>query len=157
VLMVLVPRHPQRFDEVEKLIENHGLRLQRRSHNETVHAQTQVWLGDSMGEMFAYYAACDVAVIGGGFLELGGQNLLEACAVGKPAIVGPHMFNFADATRAALEARAATQVDSASAALDLAMTLLKEPGRLRSMGEAGQALMKTHEGATQRVMAVLGL
>lgn len=157
VLMVLVPRHPQRFDEVAKLIEQRELRYQRRSHDEEVDAATEVWLGDSMGEMFAYYAASDVAVIGGGFLELGGQNLLEACAVGKPAIVGPHMFNFADATRAALEARAVMQVDTAGEAMDAALALLEEPARLRSMGEAGQALMKTHAGATQRVLEALGL
>ncbi len=157
VLLALVPRHPQRFDEVAKLIEHHGLSHQRRSRDGPVSASTQVWLGDSMGEMFAYYAACDMAVIGGGFLELGGQNLLEACAVGKPAIVGPHMFNFEEATRSALAAQAAVRVHSASEALNTGLALLKEPDRLRTMGEAGRALMQAHQGATQRILKVLGV
>ena len=157
VLLVLVPRHPQRFGEVAKLIEQHGLHHQRRSLDEPVNPATHVWLGDSMGEMFAYFAACDVAVIGGGFLELGGQNLLEACAVGKPVIVGPHMFNFEDATRSALKAQAAMQVHSASEAIDLGLALLKEPGRLHTMGKAGRALMQAHEGATRRILETLGL
>ena len=83
LLVVIVPRHPQRFDEVASLIEKRGMRLQRRSANEPVSAHTQVVLGDSMGEMFAYFVACDVAFIGGSLLPFGGQNLIEACAVGN--------------------------------------------------------------------------
>ncbi len=89
LLVVIVPRHPQRFDEVAALIEKHGLRMQRRSANAAIAAETQVVLGDSMGEMFAYYAACDVAFIGGSLLPFGGQNLIEACAVGVPGAHRP--------------------------------------------------------------------
>ena len=97
-LLAIVPRHPQRFDEVAKLVESQGLRLVRRSRLEQGVGDAEVLLGDSMGEMFAYYAACDCAYIGGSLLPLGGQNLIEACALGKPVLVGEHTFNFADAT-----------------------------------------------------------
>ncbi len=157
VLLVLVPRHPQRFHEVANLIEKRALSFQRRSSNAPVHASTEVWLGDSMGEMFAFYLACDVAAIGGSFLEFGGQNLLEACAVGKPAIVGPHMFNFAEATQLALTAGAALQVTSANEAITVALELLHHPHCLQTLGEAGRTLMHAHQGATQRVLDVLGL
>ncbi|MFP5506448.1 MAG: 3-deoxy-D-manno-octulosonic acid transferase, partial [Gammaproteobacteria bacterium] len=90
VLLVLVPRHPQRFDEVARLIEATGLRYQRRSSldNAPLAADTRVLLGDSLGELFAYYAACDVAFVGGSLAPLGGQNLIEAASVGRPVLVG---------------------------------------------------------------------
>ncbi|OGA52615.1 MAG: 3-deoxy-D-manno-octulosonic acid transferase, partial [Betaproteobacteria bacterium RIFCSPLOWO2_12_FULL_62_58] len=106
-LLVIVPRHPQRFDAVAALIERHGIRYQRRSREEPVAPDTRVVLGDSMGEMFAYYAACDVAFIGGSLLPFGGQNLIEACAAGKPVLFGPHTYNFAEAAEGAIAAGAA--------------------------------------------------
>ncbi|MDY0074145.1 MAG: lipid IV(A) 3-deoxy-D-manno-octulosonic acid transferase, partial [Thauera sp.] len=93
-LLLLVPRHPQRFAEVAALVTERQLTLQRRSDDAPVAAETRVWLGDSMGEMFAYYHAADVALIGGSWLAFGGQNLIEACAVGTPVLIGPHTFNF---------------------------------------------------------------
>ncbi|HSS47011.1 MAG TPA: lipid IV(A) 3-deoxy-D-manno-octulosonic acid transferase, partial [Burkholderiales bacterium] len=114
LLTVIVPRHPQRFDEVAALLQNRNVRFQRRSDNRPVTANTQVVLGDSMGEMFAYYAACDVAFVGGSLLPLGGQNLLEACAMGKPVSIGPHTFNFAEAAELAVQAGAAQRVTSAA-------------------------------------------
>ncbi|HEX6827918.1 MAG TPA: lipid IV(A) 3-deoxy-D-manno-octulosonic acid transferase, partial [Burkholderiales bacterium] len=106
LLAVIVPRHPQRFAEVAALLSRRGVPFQRRSDNAPVAPATRVLLGDSMGEMFAYYAACDLAFVGGSLLPLGGQNLIEACAVGKPALVGPHTFNFEEAARLAIEAGA---------------------------------------------------
>ncbi len=102
VLLVIVPRHPQRFDEVARLAETRGLALARRSAEGKVESDVRVWLGDSMGEMLAYYAAADLAVVGGSFLRFGGQNLIEACALGRPVIVGPHTYNFDEAARGAL-------------------------------------------------------
>ena len=113
MLTVIVPRHPQRFDEVAALLQQRGYKIQRRSDNRPIEADTRIVVGDSMGEMFAYYAACDVAFIGGSLLPLGGQNLLEACAVGRPVIVGPHTFNFEDATNGAIEAGAAIRISDA--------------------------------------------
>src|SRR5690606_23242047 len=92
-LLAIVPRHPQRFDEVEKLAAARGLSVQRRSRLEAGMGSADVLLGDSMGEMFAYYAACDCAFIGGSLMPLGGQNLIEACALGRPALAGERTFD----------------------------------------------------------------
>jgi 3-deoxy-D-manno-octulosonic-acid transferase len=154
-LLIIVPRHPQRFDEVARLVDAHGLKMQRRSDKLPVAADTGVWLGDSMGEMFAYYAATDVAFVGGSLLDFGSQNLIEPCAVGVPVLIGPSTFNFAEAARGALAAGAARQVGDAAALVDTALALLKdEPGR-KALGEAGRAFAALHRGATQRTLQLL--
>ena len=145
-LAVVVPRHPQRFDEVAQWADG------RRSRGQ---APKRIYLGDTMGEMAFYYAACDVAVIGGSFLPLGGQNLIEALAAGAPVIIGPSTFNFAEATRLALEAGGALQVEHAGAALAVARELLGNPEKRRTMADAGKALCEAHRGATQRHLQVL--
>ena len=103
-----------------------------------------------MGEMDFYYAAADVAVIGGSFVPRGGQNLIEACAAGVPVVFGPSMFNFSEATRLALEAGAAIQAADARTAVGAALELLAEPARRVRMGEVGRKLCEAHRGATQR-------
>jgi 3-deoxy-D-manno-octulosonic-acid transferase len=128
LLVVIVPRHPQRFDEVVTLLRQRGHAFVRRSENRPVGADIRVVLGDSMGEMFAYYCASDVAFVGGSLLPLGGQNLLEACAVGRPVIVGPHTFNFEEATEGAIEAGAALRVADAPA-WPSPISLFRDPGR----------------------------
>ena len=151
VLLVLVPRHPQRFDEVAGLIEAAGLPYQRRSEETPLAAATRVLLGDSLGELFAYYAACDVAFVGGSLVPLGGQNLIEAASVGRPVLVGPHTFNFEEATRLAIESGAALRMNDADDLLANALRLLTDaPGRAR-MGEAGLAFAARHRGAAARV------
>jgi 3-deoxy-D-manno-octulosonic-acid transferase len=155
LLTVIVPRHPQRFDDVARMLERLGLPYQRRSAGLPVKPQTQVLLGDSMGEMYAYYAACDVAFIGGSLLPLGGQNLLEACAVGRPVLIGPHTFNFAEATEAAIAAGAAVRVADAAALSQALRTLLDDPARRERMGQAGRDFMRQHQGATRRTLELL--
>jgi len=150
LLTVIVPRHPQRFDEVAALIEQHGFPMQRRSTNEPIGADTQVVLGDSMGEMFAYYAACDIAFVGGSLLPLGGQNLIEACAVGKPVLIGRHTYNFAQATEQAIACGAAIQVNHADDLVHQLNILLHDPERLKQMGQQGESFVKTNRGATKR-------
>jgi 3-deoxy-D-manno-octulosonic-acid transferase len=145
-LTVVVPRHPQRFDEVAQLADA------RRSRSET---PKSIYLGDTMGEMAFYYGAADVAVIGGSLLPLGGQNLIEALAAGVPVILGPSMFNFAEATRLALEAGAAVQVADAQAALRIAVELLGDKGKREEMGRAGTKLCEAHRGATLKHLEVL--
>jgi 3-deoxy-D-manno-octulosonic-acid transferase len=152
VLLVLVPRHPQRFDEVAGLIEAAGLPYQRRGTLEgELKPQTRVLLGDSLGELFAYYAACDVAFVGGSLMPLGGQNLIEAASVGRPVLVGPHTFNFEEATRLAIEAGAAVRVGDAAALLKNALMLLNDAAARVCMGEAGLAFAARHRGAAVRV------
>lgn len=152
VLLVLVPRHPQRFDEVATLIEAVGLPCQRRSDLDgALDPRTRVLLGDSLGELFAYYAACDVAFVGGSLAPLGGQNLIEAASVGRPVLVGPHTFNFEAATQFAIEAGAALRVGDAEALVGAALELLGDAAARARMGEAGLAFAARHRGAAARV------
>ncbi|HEY7758113.1 MAG TPA: glycosyltransferase, partial [Burkholderiales bacterium] len=155
LLTVIVPRHPQRFQDVAQILERRGTAYQRRSENATVRAGTRVLLGDSMGELFAYYAACDIAFVGGSLLPLGGQNLLEACAIGKPVLIGPHTFNFAQATQLAVEAGAAVQVADVAQLTARLRELLGDAQRRERMGKAGLVLMRQHEGATQRTLELV--
>jgi 3-deoxy-D-manno-octulosonic-acid transferase len=157
VLLVLVPRHPQRFDEVAALLASRGIRYERRSENTPLALGTRVLLGDSMGEMFAYYAACDAAFIGGSLLPYGAQNLIEACAVGKPVLIGPHTYNFAEAADRAIDAGAALRVRDAEDLATHAVTLLSDPEKLKEMGARGREFAQAHRGATERVMRMLKL
>lgn len=157
LLVVIVPRHPQRFDEVASLAGKLGLHLQRRSANEPVSAHTQVVLGDSMGEMFAYFSSCDVAFIGGSLLPFGGQNLIEACAVGTPVLIGPHTYNFAQATEQAVAHGAAIQVQHAHELVNQLNILFYDPARLAKMGEAGKSFVSSNCGATRHAMAHIAL
>lgn len=152
VLTVIVPRHPQRFDEVANLIERHGFRLQRRSANETVSSKTQIVLGDSMGEMFAYYASCDIAFIGGSLLPFGGQNLIEACSVGKPVLIGPHTYNFAQATQLGIASGAVIQVSDAHDLAQQLSLLWANDARKEQMAQNGSHFVRENQGATKRAL-----
>jgi 3-deoxy-D-manno-octulosonic-acid transferase len=154
MLLLLVPRHPQRFDEVARMAEERGLSLARRSALPE-QVDSEVLLGDSMGEMFAYFAACDCAFIGGSLLPLGGQNLIEACAVGKPVLVGEHTFNFLQATEEAVAAGAAMRVPDAAALMIEAARLLSEDAARARMSEHALSFAKRHRGATVRTVELL--
>lgn len=155
VLLVIVPRHPQRFDEVARLLDARGLTWRRRSTGDTIPADVRAVLGDSMGEMFAYYGACDVAFIGGSLLPLGGQNLIEACAMGRPVLIGPHTFNFSEATDLAVEAGAAVRVTD-SAELGAQAALMLSDAALRDrMSSAAAAFAAAHRGATARTLQLI--
>ena len=153
-LLVLVPRHPQRFDEVGQLIERTGLSWQRRSAGLPAET-TAVWLGDSMGEMAAYYQLADLAFIGGSLLPLGGQNLIEAAACGCPVLIGPHTFNFQQASNDAIAAGAARRVEDAAALVRQVNALLADTAARRDMAEAAVAFAAAHRGATQRTLALI--
>ena len=155
MLLVLVPRHPQRFEEVAQMVQARGLSLARRSQMTGAPVAEEVLLGDSMGEMFAYYAACDCAFIGGSLMPLGGQNLIEACALGKPVLVGEHTFNFLDATEEAVAAGGAARVADADALLAQAVRLLRNRGEGAAMGERAAAFARRHRGATLRTVELL--
>lgn len=172
-LLLLVPRHPQRFDEVAALVAQAGLSLWRRSSFGAAVAvqttltlpvqaqQADVWLGDSMGEMPMYYAASHIALLGGSFAPLGGQNLIEAAACGCPIILGPHTFNFAQAAEQALAAGAAWRVadfqegvrlasEIAQGACDLALTASSHPAAVQAL-----LFAQAHRGAAQRQAAAI--
>lgn len=157
VLAVIVPRHPQRFDEVTALLDARGIAYARRSRNDVPNADTRVLLGDSMGEMAAYYAACDVAFIGGSLKPFGAHNLIEACAQGKPVVLGPSVFNFQEATELAIDAGSAVQVaDAAGAAREIA-AILTDDHRREEMGKAGARFAASHRGAVDRLCSLLRL
>jgi 3-deoxy-D-manno-octulosonic-acid transferase len=155
LLTVIVPRHPQRFDAVAALLQARSITFVRRSSNVTAAADVRVILGDSMGEMMGYYAAADVVFIGGSLLPLGGQNLIEPIAAGVPTIVGPHMFNFADATARAREAGAVIEVGNADALFAAVGELLTDPSRRAAMRQAALAFHAAHRGAADRLWAWL--
>jgi 3-deoxy-D-manno-octulosonic-acid transferase len=147
-----VPRHPQRFDEVAALVQHAGFTLARRSawgDMPPTAADVDVWLGDSIGEMALYGACADVALLGGSYAPLGGQNLIELAACGTPVVLGPSTFNFAEAAERALEARAALRVanidDGVRAAVAIACDGDRTAWRERALGFAA-----AHRGATER-------
>jgi 3-deoxy-D-manno-octulosonic-acid transferase len=154
-LLVVVPRHPQRFDAVAQAVQEAGFTLSRRSAWEgspdADALQADVWLGDSMGEMPAYYAAAELALLGGSFAPLGGQNLIEAAACGCPVLMGPHTFNFAEASDLALAAGAAARVADLPQAVAQARAWLQQPGTLAAMREAALVFAQAHRGAAARM------
>jgi len=159
VLLLIVPRHPQRFSEVEAMVAERGLSVLRRSSLTTPDAsvppETAVVLGDSMGEMFAYYTACDIAFIGGSLQPLGGQNLIEPAALGKPILVGEHTFNFAQATEDCLHEGGAVRVHSSDALIKEAGRLLADDAARAAMGQHALAFANRHRGATARTLDLL--
>jgi 3-deoxy-D-manno-octulosonic-acid transferase len=157
--LLIVPRHPQRFDEVAEAVAAQGLTAMRRSQAgwPEVASRADVLLGDSMGEMAAYVAMADAAIIGGSLLPFGGQNLIEPCALGVPVVVGPHTENFAQAADEAIEAGAACRTADATDAIDTALALLADPAKRAAMGEAGTRFAHAHRGATQRTLQALAI
>ena len=154
-LLVIVPRYPQRFDSVAALLTARGIPFQRRSENAPLRAATRVVLGDSMGEMFAYYGAAEVAIIGGSLLPFGGQNLIEACALGVPVMIGPHTHNFAQAAQDAVNVGAALRVADAGAALSQAQALLQDTEQRKRMRAAALGFAAAHRGAVDKTMALI--
>ncbi len=154
-LLVLVPRHPQRFGDVANMVRTRGLSFARRSQwgdrPQDHDLEVDVWLGDSMGEMPIYYACADVCLLGGSFAELGGQNLIEAAACGCPIVMGPHTFNFAEASDLALRSRAAIRVDDMNAGVERAVVLAREPQR-NEWVERAFNFAAMHRGATERMV-----
>ncbi len=155
LLLILVPRHPQRFAEVATLVREHGFSVCRRSENTLPDAATQVWLGDTMGEMAAYYAAADLAIIGGSLLPFGGQNLIESAACGCPVLVGPHTFNFTQAAADAVACGAAQRVGNVELAMSAAHDLLQDRTALQAMQQAAKDFSREHRGASERTLALI--
>jgi len=156
ILTMIVPRHPQRFDEVEQLIKAAGLHYVRRSQLVTpINSTVQVILGDSMGELFSYYAACDFTFVGGSLLKFGGQNLIEAASMGKPILIGKYTYNFAEATANALRAGAATQVSDVASLREKIQYLAKSREKRAQMQQASLNFSQASTGATFRTMQLI--
>ena len=163
-LLCIVPRHPERFSEVAKQIHDAGLKFQRRSAWSRVPESTKdsdVILGDSMGEMPMYYSAADLVVMGGSLLPFGGQNLIEACAAGCPVLLGEHTFNFQQAALDAIKIGAAKRIEGELipnepiALMKALKELLLNTAELEKMSRAAKTYSIEHQGATQKIFAAL--
>jgi 3-deoxy-D-manno-octulosonic-acid transferase len=158
---LVVPRHPQRFDEVAALLEERGWKVSRRSqwtdgpNSHRLDDVNTIWLGDSLGEMALYYGLSDVALLGGSFAPLGGQNLIESTACGCPVIMGPHTFNFAEAAQLAEEAGAALRVDDMPQAVTTALQMVMSEPDEKAHVQACMAFSQAHRGAAQRTAQAL--
>ena len=157
LLVLIVPRHPQRFDEVADLIAAHGFPWVRRSAWDTpaVPAEVTIVLGDSMGEMFAYYAASDIAFIGGSLLPLGGQNLVEALSCGKPVMVGPYTYNFAQITQDAIQSDVAVRITDADDLFGQLSSWLSAASALQDRSVRATQFTHLHRGATDKIVRLL--
>lgn len=159
---LLVPRHPQRFGEVAALAEQQGFTVARRSgwqdgpqREDGVGGPATIWLGDSLGEMALYYGLADVALLGGSFEPLGGQNLIESAACACPLVMGPHTFNFAEAAELALAAGAAQRARNLPEAVRSAAALAQDAQNLQDARRKAAAFANRHQGATARLLDAL--
>jgi 3-deoxy-D-manno-octulosonic-acid transferase len=160
VQWLIVPRHPQRFDAVAALVQAQGFVLSRRSSwqdgpPDNAAAGRCIWLGDSLGEMALYYGLADVALLGGSFEPLGGQNLIEAAACACPVLMGPHTFNFTEVAELAGTAGAALRVAGLAQALSTAVALVQDQARLQTARQAADAFASAHRGATARTVEAI--
>jgi 3-deoxy-D-manno-octulosonic-acid transferase len=155
LLLVLVPRHPERFDSVARLSKRAGFKLARRSLVDELDASADVYLADTMGELSLLYGVSDVAFVGGSLVELGGQNLLEPCALGVPVCFGPHMFNFAEISRWVIDAGAGFQVNDEDQLFGTVDRLLSDPNLRHDCGQLGKQLILDHSGALEKASALL--
>ncbi|MBX9406729.1 lipid IV(A) 3-deoxy-D-manno-octulosonic acid transferase [Pseudomonas baetica] len=155
-LLILVPRHPERFNSVLELCQREGFATVRRSTDANVAAETSVLLGDTMGELLFLYALADSAFVGGSLVPNGGHNLLEPAALAKPVISGPHLFNFLDIAAQMREAGALVEVDDAEGLAVEVRRLFELPRDAQRMAEAGLNVMRRNQGALQRLLDGLG-
>ncbi|RNE90905.1 lipid IV(A) 3-deoxy-D-manno-octulosonic acid transferase [Marichromatium sp. AB32] len=154
-LLVLVPRHPERFDQVAALVETHGFRLARRTDPDADVSEAQVLLGDTMGELAGLIAAVDVAFIGGSLVPVGGHNLLEAAVAGVPALVGPHTFNFAEITTRLIGLGGCARVADSEALAARLTDWLAAPERRAAIGANGRAFVEANRGALARLIGLV--
>jgi 3-deoxy-D-manno-octulosonic-acid transferase len=154
LLMVVVPRHPERFSAVGLIASKAGFTVALRS-DQTPSPETQVWLGDSMGEMFAYYSMATVALLGGSFGPFGSQNLLEPMAVGCPVIIGPSRFNFDHVISEATSSGGAIGAMDMADALEKASRLLADPLSVANASDAGTVFCAAHQGATFKTLQAI--
>jgi len=155
-LLVLVPRHPERFAQVAKLAERLGFTIARRSqHAAPLDRSVEVLIGDTMGELQLFLAACDAAFIGGSLVPVGGHNTLEASVVGKPVVFGTHMFNFSEIAAMTLERGAGVQIQSAAELAPAMSDLLGSANRRDALGDAGRRMVEENRGALARTLALI--
>jgi 3-deoxy-D-manno-octulosonic-acid transferase len=154
-LLLWAPRHRERFERVAELAQGAGLRVRRRTREGEPEASTQCFVVDTLGELLAWFATADVAFVGGSLQPIGGHNLLEPAALGVPAVVGPHNFNFVDIHARLGKAGAVQTVADAEALAPALIALLADPDERRRRGEAGRASLAGERGALARTLALV--
>ena len=154
LLLVLVPRHPERFNQVGDLCREAGYSLARRSSNVSVE-QADILLGDSMGELMTFFGACDIAFVGGSLVTNGGHNMIESAAWGKPTLSGLSVFNFAEVSRLLAEAGGLSLVEDAAALADAIIELIENPEQAQQMGQQAQRVAEANRGALKRLLTVI--
>ncbi len=155
LLLVLVPRHPERFGEVAELCQQRGFSVVKRSHNRVPAEADQVLLGDTMGELLLFFGACDIAFVAGSLVPVGGHNMIEPAAWGVPVLTGPHLFNFSEASRLMLEADGMAICNSASELAAAVIKLLSEPGQAEAMGASANRVAEQNRGALDKLLALI--
>lgn len=155
LLLILVPRHPERFDKVAALSQRAGFKILRRSEHGMCTREIQVLVVDTMGELPLFYGTADIAFVGGSLVPRGGHNLLEPAALGRAVIIGPHYFNFNEISRQFINADAALQIDSSDSLAEAVIDLLHNPQKRADMGQAGQNLIQHSQGASKRLMNLI--
>jgi 3-deoxy-D-manno-octulosonic-acid transferase len=154
-LLLWVPRHPERFSAVAKLCQQRGLKVVKRSENRPCDSASQVFLGDSMGELLLFYAAADVAFVGGSLVPVGGHNVLEPALLGLPLVFGPHMFHFYEASRQLLEAETAWQVANAQELADVVEYVLRDPMIKQALSQRSITVVTSQRGALQKLLGYI--
>jgi 3-deoxy-D-manno-octulosonic-acid transferase len=154
-LLILIPRHPERFDEVAALCLKKGQSIRRRSDKQLPDENCSVWLGDSMGEMYFYYALADVVFVGGSLVPVGGHNILEPATLKRPIITGPHLFNFVSISNLLQKANALHIISNSDELYTTLLKLASEELYRKEMGENGFNALSSHQGATDRYLAAL--
>ena len=154
-LLIIVPRHPERFQAAYDLAQQRGFKTQKRSDNAPIQPDTQVWIGDSMGEMYAYFQAADIVFIGGSLVDTGCQNIIEPLQCGKPVLFGPSIYNFQAACQEALSAGVAQQIHSASELVQTVTQQLTQPEIHTQQASRAAEYLAQHHGASQRIADVI--
>ena len=155
LLLVLVPRHPERFDNVHQLALQYGLQVARRREQASIASATDVYLADTMGELKMLYAAADVAFVGGSLVPVGGHNILEALAAGTPVMFGPYMENFKEIARQVLQAQAAVQCQHEQDVAAQLLMLYQDPALRHTLVENGHRFIQKNQGALDKTLAML--
>ena len=153
-LLVLVPRHPERFNQVGDLCLDAGYSLARRSNNDSTD-NADILLGDTMGELMTFFGACDIAFIGGSLVANGGHNMIEPAAWGKPTLSGLSVFNFAEVSRLLAEAGGLSLVEDAAVLAETVIELIQNPQQARQMGQSAQQVAEANRGALERLLTVI--
>ena len=154
-LLVIIPRHPERFDEAFKIAKNAGFNVQRRSRIDKCAVDTDILIGDSMGEMMAYYSISDIAFVGGSLTDNGSQNMLEAASLSKPIIFGPSTYNFEEISKQLLDNDASIQVSNADELMQTISELLMNEPRRNKLGSNARKTFEDNQGAVNKAMMAL--